>query len=300
VENVRKSYGSHTAVDGISFTLKAGELFGLLGPNGAGKTTLISVVTGLSAADSGAVTLRGQPISPGHPAIRGRIGLAPQELALYPELSARENARFFGRLYDLKGSDLEDRVSAALEAVQLADRADDRAGAFSGGMKRRLNLALAVLHEPDILFLDEPTAGVDPQSRQAILDEVLRLNAGGMTVVYTSHYMDEVQAVCRRVGIVDNGKLIRCDALSELLKLDASRIRFPATGQVSAWGSIPGISEIATSHGVTELTAVDPAIALPHVVRLLRELGADGHALELRPPTLERVFLLLTGRELRD
>src|SRR5947209_175846 len=203
VTDLHKRYGARVALEKVSFAVADGELFGLLGPNGAGKTTLISILSGLTAATSGAATLFGRPLTPDDPDLRRSIGIAPQELAVYPDLTARENLAFFGRLYGLRGPGLRGRVEEVLAAVALADRADDRAGTFSGGMKRRLNLGVAVLHRPCALFLDEPTAGVDPQSRNHIFEGLRRLNADGMTVVYTSHYVEEVQALCTRVGILD-------------------------------------------------------------------------------------------------
>jgi ABC-2 type transport system ATP-binding protein len=298
--DVRKSYGGFRAVNGVSLEIPHGSLYGLLGPNGAGKTTLISMLTGLMAADSGTVKLGGITVHPRAVDVRRSIGLAPQELAIYPDLTARENARFFARLYGLDGPELERRIDEALGAVQLLDRADEPTRGFSGGMKRRLNLAIAVIHEPKVLFLDEPTAGVDPQSRQAILTEVRRLNANGMTVVYTSHYMDEVQAVCRDVGIMDAGRLLRSGSLAELLAIDASRLRFPSVGSTAEWGGLPGVSMVEVEGGMTELLVPDPAAALPRVVEILKRYRADVARLELRPPTLERVFLMLTGHALRD
>jgi ABC-2 type transport system ATP-binding protein len=304
VHDVRKQYGRITALDGVSFTIARGELFGLLGPNGAGKTTLLSVVAGLLSADTGSVLLDGHPVSPDHRHVRADIGLAPQDLALYPELTARENLQFFGRLYGMSGKELDRRSDDVLNAVQLSDRARDRAGTFSGGMKRRLNLALAVVHQPKILFLDEPTTGVDPQSRNAIFEEVRRLNALGTTIIYTSHYMEEVQALCPRVGVIDGGRLIRCDALSELLKLDTNRIRFGTAPYLSGLHdrlrSLPAVGEVTLDHEIVELTTSDPPTTLPALIGILRELGITPIGLELRPPTLERVFLKLTGHALRD
>jgi ABC-2 type transport system ATP-binding protein len=304
VLDIRKRYGPVVALDGVSLSIARGELFGLLGPNGAGKTTLLSIVAGLLSADSGSVSLDEKSVSPNHYHVRADIGFAPQDLALYPELSARENLQFFGRLYRLTGKELDQRIEAILAAVQLSDRASDRAGTFSGGMKRRLNLALAVVHQPKILFLDEPTTGVDPQSRNAIFEEVRRLNGLGTTIVYTSHYMEEVQALCPRVGIIDAGKLIRCDALSELLKLDTNRIRFNADSTANGLGSrlreLPAVGEVTLDSEAVELTTADPPTTLPALIGMLRDLGITPVGMELRPPTLERVFLKLTGHALRD
>src|SRR5579864_4619572 len=219
VRDVHKRYGSLVALDRVSFQIAEGEMFGLLGPNGAGKTTLLSIISGLLQPTSGTVRVLA-------PDPRRAIGIVPQELALYLELSARENLRFFGELYGLRGTELSRRVDEVLAAVGLTDRADGRADRFSGGMKRRLNLGVALVHHPRLLLLDEPTVGVDPQSRNHIFEEIRRLNGHGMTLVYTSHYMEEVQALCGRIGIMDRGRLAACDTLPRLLHLLPGTIRF--------------------------------------------------------------------------
>src|SRR5438132_8813713 len=201
-------------------------MFGLLGPNGAGKTTLLSILSSLLTATSGTVQIFGRAVHPSDRALRRLVGIVPQELAIYGELTARENLRFFGELFGVRGPDLCRRVDDVLAAIGLDDRADRRVDTFSGGMKRRLNLGAALVHQPRLLLLDEPTAGVDPQSRHHIFEEVRRLNATGVTVVYTSHYMEEVQALCARVGIIDHGKLIACDTLAGLLRRLHGLIRF--------------------------------------------------------------------------
>jgi ABC-2 type transport system ATP-binding protein len=214
VTDLVKTFGPTRAVNNVSLRVQEGEIFGLLGPNGAGKTTLLSIVAGLLHPDAGTVAVLGQPL------LRGRkhlLGIVPQELAIYGELSARENLRFFGQLYGLGGADLEHGINKLLDAVGLLDRANDRTGTFSGGMKRRLNLAAGLVHKPRLLLLDEPTVGVDPQSRNRIFEEVRRLNRQGLTILYTSHYMEEVQALCTRIGIMDQGNLIACDTLTNLL-----------------------------------------------------------------------------------
>src|SRR5436305_8926163 len=217
INEVTKYYGDQPALQGVSFTVHEGELFGLLGPNGAGKTTMMSILSCLMDPTSGGATLMGRPLNTRDRDVRRLIGLVPQELAIYNELTGRENLRFFGELYGVKGPELEQRVNQTLEAIGLADRADGRAGTFSGGMKRRLNLGAALIHQPRLILLDEPTTGVDPHSRNHIFEEVSRLNAAGMTIVYTSHYMEEVQALCQRLAILDHGRLIACAALNDLL-----------------------------------------------------------------------------------
>ena len=213
VNQVSKNYGPTTALQHVGFEVHEGEVFGLLGPNGAGKTTLLSIVSCLLEATSGEVRLLGRRLAPNDRDVRRLIGVVPQDLALYGELTARENLHFFGELYGIRGAELRRRVGRILTAIGLDDKADDRVATFSGGMKRRLNLGIALVHGPRLLLLDEPTVGVDPQSRNHIFEEVRRLNGEGMTLVYTSHYMEEVQALCSRIGIMDRGRLAACDTL---------------------------------------------------------------------------------------
>jgi len=304
VSDVRKRYETTIALDGVSLSVETGELFGLVGPNGAGKTTLIKIICGLTDADSGEVTLFGQRFTRAHRDLRRLVGIGTQDLSIYPDLSARENLRFFGKLYGLAGTDLESRIEEVLGAVALTERADDRAGTFSGGMKRRLNLAAAIVHAPKLLFLDEPTTGVDPQSRNHIFQQVRALNAAGMTVIYTSHYMEEVQLLCKRIAILDNGRLLASDTLPNLLKRLDGRVRFTVTGVDRSFGD-----QLATLQHVKKVTPTDtgfevstdaiPAL-LPAAMKLAAEVGAMITAIDPREPTLERVFLNLTGRELRD
>jgi ABC-2 type transport system ATP-binding protein len=304
VTDLHKRYGERVALEKVTFEVAGGELFGLLGPNGAGKTTLISILSGLTAATAGSATLLGRPVTPADPDARRLIGIAPQELALYPELTARENLAFFGRLYGLRGRELREHVGEVLAAVALTDRADDRAGTFSGGMKRRLNLGIAVLHRPRILFLDEPTAGVDPQSRNHIFDGVRRLNADGVTIVYTSHYMEEVQSLCSRVGILDHGRLIACDTLPALLRRLDARITFrvpnPPAGLSERLRALPNARLTDGTGPDFELSCPEVQPALVRLLALLNELNVTVSRLETHEPNLERVFLHLTGHELRD
>src|SRR4051812_19797437 len=254
VTDIRKRFGETVAIDGVSLTVEAGEVFGLLGPNGAGKTTLLSIAAGLTRADGGTVKLFGQPFTRDSRDLRRLIGIGTQDLSIYPDLSARENLRFFGKLYGIPPKELTTRIDDVLAAVGLTDRAKDRAGTFSGGMKRRLNLAVAVVHGPKLLFLDEPTTGVDPQSRNHIFRQVKALNEAGITVVYTSHYMEEVQALCRRIAILDGGTLLACDTLPDLLKVLDGRVRFrlasvPA-GFETRLGELPSVKKVkATDDG---------------------------------------------------
>lgn len=304
VISLRKRYGDTVALDGVTFQVQEGEMFGLLGPNGAGKTTLLSIISCLLEATSGEVRVRGKRLQPNDTAVRRHIGIVPQELALYGELTARENLSFFGSLYGLTGSTLADRVGQVLQAVALEDRADERVETFSGGMKRRLNLGAALTHEPPLLLLDEPTTGVDPQSRNHIFEEVRRLNAAGVTVVYTSHYMEEVEALCRRIGIIDHGRLIACDTLPALLKQLHGKIRFrvhDATPELrDRVRQLPGVKRVESNGRLLELECEDVQKTLVRLVSTLQDLHLELTSLETQEPNLERVFLQLTGRALRD
>ena len=304
VIDVRKSYAATVALDRVSLAVEAGELFGLLGPNGAGKTTLIKILSGLTDADSGQVRLFGRPFHKDNRDLRRLIGIGTQDLSIYPDLSARENLQFFGKLYGLTGKLLEKRVDEVLDAVSLTDRANDRAGTFSGGMQRRLNLAAAIVHGPKLLFLDEPTTGVDPQSRNHIFVQVKALNAAGMTVIYTSHYMEEVQMLCKRIAILDGGTVRACDTLPHLLKMLDGRVRFTIPNADPALESrlraLPGAKKVTSFDGGFELTSESIPELLPRVVTLCLELNATITTIELSEPSLERVFLHVTGRELRD
>jgi ABC-2 type transport system ATP-binding protein len=277
IDSVRKQFGSTVALDGLSLEVRPGEIFGLLGPNGAGKSTTMSLLTGLHTPDAGTVSVLGG--DPRDPALRSRIGLAPQSLALYENLSGRENLAFFARMFGLRGARLAQRVDAALEFVRLADRQHDRAGGYSGGMQRRLNLAAAIVHEPELILLDEPTAGVDPQSRNALFDNVLALKASGRTVVYTTHYMEEVERLCDRVAIVDHGRVLALDTVPGLLRAHAG---------------LP-ILVIEREQGEQRIETADP------LAELNRAAGAGPiRNFHVERPRLEQVFLHLTGRSLRD
>jgi ABC-2 type transport system ATP-binding protein len=303
VVDVCKSFGTVQALAGVSFTVREGELFGLLGPNGAGKTTLMSIASALIEPTSGEVRLKNETLHPTRNDIKLRIGIVPQELAIYGELTARENLRFFGELYGVR--DLERRAAEVLELVGLTERANDRASTFSGGMKRRLNLGVALVHRPTLLLLDEPTAGVDPQSRNHLFEGIRTLNEGGTTIVYTSHYMEEVQSLCTRIGILDHGKLIACDALPRLLELLPGSIRLEVAFEhretlADALEAIPDIGVCASRGDGVEIQCPRVPAALTRVMKLLAERGIEPTRLETREPNLERVFLHLTGRELRD
>ena len=304
ITELRKRYGQATALDGVSFEARAGELFGLLGPNGAGKTTLLSIVSCLLEPTSGEAKILGRKASTRDRELRRQIGIVPQELAIYGELSARENLRFFGSLYGISGGRLAQRVNEVLVAIGLADRANERVQGFSGGMKRRLNLGAAIVHEPKLLLLDEPTTGVDPQSRNHIFEEVRRLAGTGVCVVYTSHYIEEVQALCSRIGIIDRGRLIACDDLAELLTKMPGLIRFRLGATTDSLSErlrqIPDVVLNGVNGPGLELECRDVKTALMRLIALLNELNIELVSLELIEPNLERVFLYLTGRALRD
>ena len=301
VSGLRKTFGTIRALGGVTLHVQQGEIFGLLGPNGSGKTTLLSIISGLLGSDGGDIALLGQPLRRDR---KHLLGIMPQELALYGDLTARENLRFFGKLYGLGGRHLERNIEEILVAIGLAYRADHRVETFSGGMKRRLNLGAALVHGPRLLLLDEPTAGVDPQSRHHIFEQVRRLNAQGMTIVYTSHYMEEVQALCSRIGILDQGVLVACDSLVNLLRQLPGVIRLRVPGDAGPlrqrFSQFPGVRLVEGAGPVVELECTDIHTVLQGVVATLNEERAELAGLETEQPNQERVFLHLTGKTLRD
>lgn len=303
---LRRTFGARTAVDDVSFSIAAGETYGLLGPNGAGKTTTISMLCGVLEADAGTVEVGGRPVSPRHPEGRGAIGYVPQDLALYPDLTARENLRFFGRLQGLSGRRLDERIAAALDVVGLADRADDRTESYSGGMKRRANIAVGLLHEPKLLVLDEPTVGVDPQSRTAILDAVDTLGGEGLAVLYTTHYMEEAERLCDRVGIIDEGRLVAEGSRRELIGRlgSASHVRIEAVGTLETFAAsvrdLPIVRAVSSSDGVVDVTVDDGRRAIAALVEAAERSGVEVASVEVVEPDLEAVFLHMTGKALRD
>jgi ABC-2 type transport system ATP-binding protein len=304
IDQLGKNYGDNQALKGVSFSVHEGELFGLLGPNGAGKTTCMSILSCLMDPTSGQARLLGKPLNTRDREVRRLIGLVPQELAIYNELTARENLVFFGELYGVPRAELVRRVDTTLAAIGLADRATDRAGTFSGGMKRRLNLGASLIHRPRLILLDEPTTGVDPQSRNHIFEEVRRVNQAGATVIYTSHYMEEVEALCTRIGIIDHGRLVACDTLPNLLHLLEGLIRIRVARMVPEFrqrlAQLPGVHVTERDGQGIDLKASDVKPVLLQLTSLLTELHVDLTSLEIQEPSLERVFLHLTGRALRD
>jgi ABC-2 type transport system ATP-binding protein len=308
VEDLVKSYGTRRAVDGVSFKVLAGQTVGLLGPNGAGKSTIVSMLCGLLRPDSGRVTLAGAPIAVGASDVKRRLGLVPQDLALYEDLSARENLRLFGALYGLKGAHLAGRIEHVLGLVNLQDRARDKPATFSGGMKRRLNIAAALLHDPELLILDEPTVGVDPQSRNAIFDTLEALQAQGRALIYTSHYMEEVERLADHVVIVDHGKVLADDSPADLHKRLAARallhveLAAPPDGAVlDGLRAHAGVTALAvTQEGAgLEIGLQDNDDAMP-VLGWLQQHGQRAVHFGTARASLEDIFLNLTGRTLRD
>ena len=304
--NLRKRYGDRVAVDGVGFTIGPSETYGLLGPNGAGKTTTISMICGLLVRDDGSVLVAGREIDVGQVTAKADIGYVPQDLAIYPELSARENLRFFGRLYGIRGGELAGRIGEVLEIIGLTDRADDRTDQFSGGMKRRLNIGIGLLHRPKLLVLDEPTVGVDPQSRNAILSSVEALGQQGMAILYTTHYMEEAERLCDRVGIIDEGKLRAEGTRRELIGLIGERDRVSLTLSGSpaevarALRALDGVEEATSHEAGVELLVTEARSLLPRILEVATASGASVGSVEIVEPDLEAVFLHLTGRALRD
>ena len=304
---LKKRYGERWAVDGVGFEVAKGECYGLLGPNGAGKTTTISLICGLLDGDGGEVHVEGMPITLHSLEAKGRIGYVPQDIALYPDLSARENLRFFGRLYGLKGDALDARVLAALTLVGLEDRGGELIERYSGGMKRRANIAAGLLHEPALLVLDEPTVGVDPQSRHAILEAVRALADGGLAVLYTTHYMDEVERLCDRIGIIDEGHLVAEGTQRELVAKVGQRDRLHigvAGGDVAAFMArcerLHADAEVIAGDGFVEVMASHGRRLLAPIVQAAEAAGIEVIGIEVIEPDLEAVFLHLTGKALRD
>lgn len=307
-DNLHKSFGEQHAVRGISFGLRRGEVFSLLGPNGAGKSTTIAMLSCLLAPTSGEAWVAGHSVRREPLAVKRAIGVVPQEIALYQALSARENLLFWGQMYGLHGAELRRRVDEVLDRVGLRDRARDRVQTYSGGMQRRVNLAAGLLHRPQLVFMDEPTVGIDPQSRRSLLDMVKQLNAEGMTVLYTTHYMEEAQELSHRIGIIDQGQLIALGTLAELTRLvgeeDVVELSIAAEGErpglLPALRGVAGVREASRENGTVRLLAREGNRALPELITVATQQGARVTNVAVREPNLEAVFLHLTGRALRD
>ena len=308
VKDLKKNYGDFAAVKGITFDIKEGEIFSLLGPNGAGKTTTISMLSTLYTPTAGDASIGGHSISKEPMAVKQVIGVVPQELALYEDLTARENLIFWGQMYGLSGKSLNSRVDEVLEQIGLVDKAKNQVKTYSGGMKRRVNIGVGLLHKPRLLFMDEPTVGIDPQSRRAILDTVKDLNRQGMTVLYTTHYMEEAEELSDRVGIIDHGELIALGTQDELTRqvgqTDTLILHIGENEDTKALAQalkrLDGVLEaIAVDHEVSIVTPRAEDV-LATVVGAATERGIKIHSIDIREPNLEAVFLHLTGRALRD
>ena len=295
-DSIVKAFGSHVAVDNLSLDIQQGETLGLLGPNGAGKTTTISMLIGLLKPDSGSISVCG--FDPSNRSTKSKIGVSPQSLSLYEELTGQENLQFFGKLYGLDSATLRKRVDEALELSELADRKNDRVSTYSGGMKRRLNIAVALLHRPEVLLLDEPTVGVDPQSRNHILQSIETLSSAGLTVLYTTHYMEEAQRLCDRIAIMDHGKLIAVGSLNDLLDQHAgsSTVEVTVDSQVDATLLHEQWQQIQIDGSKLSFQSDQPLVD----VGRLAPMGLNVQSLSVHKPSLESVFLSLTGRSLRD
>jgi ABC-2 type transport system ATP-binding protein len=303
-QGLRKNYGERAAVSEVSLRVGRGEVLGLLGPNGAGKSTTVGMLCGLISPDGGRITLEGEALVGLDSPLKRRIGLVPQDLALVEELSARANLELFGALYGVRGTLLKQRIDAALDLVGLADRARDKPATFSGGMKRRLNIACALVHDPDLLLFDEPTVGVDPQSRNAIFDNLEALKRAGKALVYTTHYMEEAERLADRIVIVDHGRVVASGSVAELVRA------LPATQTLEIEGEgLPSPAALSTVAGVRKVDAAAGKLAIgvedllrdtPAVLQALAQVGAVVHRVKSMQANLEDVFLAHTGRQLRD
>jgi ABC-2 type transport system ATP-binding protein len=298
-DNLKKQYGNTVALDDVSFEVSKAETFGLLGPNGAGKTTTINILCGLTRPDQGTVSLDGRT-DPTVPEVRLSLGVVPQTLALYEELSAQENLRFFGKIYGLSGRKLKERISDCLEIAGLTQRSKDRVSKFSGGMKRRLNMACSLLHEPPILLLDEPTVGVDPQSRNLIFDTIEQWKKQGRTIIYTTHYMEEAERLCDRVAILDHGKILDMDSVDNLIKKHGGpshiEAEFEEKPDIEKIKPFVDDKDIQIKENVIRFKTSQPMESLAK----LNRSGFRFRTLKVQTANLEDVFLNLTGRRLRD
>ncbi|MCP4573158.1 MAG: ABC transporter ATP-binding protein [bacterium] len=307
VENLVKRYGSHRAVDGITFEVAKGELFGLLGPNGAGKTTTIGVLSTLLPADGGRASIGGHDVAGDPGGVRRLIGVVPQEIALYQDLNARDNLLFWGRIHGLGGKALGTRVERLLELVALGEHARQKVETFSGGMKRRLNLAAGLIHNPEVLFLDEPTVGIDAQARTKLLALIGDLAADGLTIIYTTHYLEEAEQLCHRIGVIDQGRMVAVgdkeDLISQIGDEDRVRVQVPSerhralTSAAETW---PGVDSVSERRGKLEIRVADGGAVLPPLQAWLAAEGLDLAQLEVIRPNLETLYLNLTGRGLRE
>jgi ABC-2 type transport system ATP-binding protein len=306
VKNIRKAFGEIHAVAGVNFEVEKGEIFSLLGPNGAGKTTTLSMLSCLLHPDEGDAVVLGHSIRKDAMGVKSVLGVVPQEIALYEDLSGRENLIFWGKMYGLRGSALKARVDEVLEVIGLTDRARHRVGKYSGGMKRRVNIGVALLHKPRVIYMDEPTVGIDPQSRRSILDSVVALKNQGMTVLYTTHYMEEAQELSDHIAIMDRGKIIASGTNAELIRIVGEMHRIILTintesAQVmEAWKTTQGVKQVTAEDGTLTLLADDSNRVLPRLFETAAASNVRITSVAVQEPNLEEVFLHLTGRALRD
>jgi ABC-2 type transport system ATP-binding protein len=305
-DHLRKSFGDFEAVENATFHAEAGEVLSLLGPNGAGKSTTIAMLSGLLSPTAGDATIRGHSVTKEAEAAKAGLGVVPQDIALYPDMSARENLVFWGKMYGLRGAVLNTRVAEVLEIIGLADRQKDFVGKFSGGMKRRVNIGAALLHKPEAVILDEPTVGIDPQSRRHILDSIKDLNRNGMTVLYTTHYMEEAAELSSHIAIMDKGRVIAYGTHAELIRLVGEQTRIDITlnadaGKIlSDWRKTEGVSRIDSADGKVTALVDDSNRVLPRLFDAAANAGVRITSVDIQEPNLEMVFLHLTGRALRD
>jgi ABC-2 type transport system ATP-binding protein len=306
VKDLHKTFGETKAVDGVSFSVEKGEIFSLLGPNGAGKTTTISMLSCLLHPDDGDAVVLSHSVRKDPMGVKSVLGVVPQEIALYEDLSARENLTFWGKMYGLRGAALKARVDEVLEVIGLTDRAKDYIKKYSGGMKRRVNIGIALLHKPQVIYMDEPTAGIDPQSRRSILDSVLKLKNEGTTVLYTTHYMEEAQELSDHIAIMDHGKLIANGTHEELVKIVGAMDRITVTINtesarvMEAWKTVKGVKQVTAEDGTLTILADDSNRVLPRLFETAANTGVRITSVAIQEPNLETVFLHLTGRALRD
>jgi len=306
VEGLHRYFGEIHAVEGVSFGVEQGEIFSLLGPNGAGKSTTISVISGLLRPTQGDAQVMGHSVIEQPGEAKKYIGVVPQDIALYEDLTGRENLNFWGKMYGIRGAALKKRVDEILEIIGLTERQKHKVGTYSGGMKRRMNIGVALLHKPKVVIMDEPTVGIDPQSRRNILESVKALNREGMTVLYTTHYMEEAQELSQHIAIMDRGKIIARGTHDELVQivgeLDRLELTLAQDGAkvLDAWRGVEGVEKLSTEDGVVTLLVGDSNLVLPKLFEAANQVNARVSSVEIFEPNLETVFLHLTGRALRD